>query len=281
MAESTFSIRPIKTWEECLAVVEIQNAVWQSDDGRFAVPPKLLMDINNNGGLLLGAFIGERMIGFVLSFLGTNGQKHCSDRLAVLPEYRTQKIGERLKLRQREYVLAQGIELITWTFDPLQAINANLNLARLGAIARTYIPNAYGEMTDSINVGLPSDRFEAEWRLNSPNVQEHIGRKTNQMTWETFINAGIRVVFEIGFDSDFPRIEREYELSGDSLLVEIPTNIGALKSTAPSLAQEWRLRTRSLFERAFGNRYAATDFLFWARGKQRRAAYVLARTEDL
>lgn len=284
-SEPMVSIRSIDKWQEYLAAEQLQRIVWQMPDWRDAIPSNLLITIHKNGGIVLGAFDkNERLVGFVFSFLGSEEHrgrmkiKHCSHMLAVLPEYQAQKIGARLKLTQREYALAQGIDLITWTYDPLQALNANLNLARLGAIARRYIPDAYGEMTDGINAGLPSDRFQVEWWLNAPRVKECAEGKPRHVEWETLTQAGARPVFEIAFDTHhLPHIEREDKLASDSLLVEIPSDLTALKSHSAALAQEWRRRTRDLFERAFTAGYAAVDFVIGTRGERRRAAYVLTR----
>jgi predicted GNAT superfamily acetyltransferase len=303
------SIRPVKAWSEYLAAEELQRVVWQMPDWRDAVPANLLITAQKNGGLVLGAFMDERLIGFAFSFLGAEehqGQKkikHCSHMLAVLPKYQSLKIGVRLKFKQRELALAQGIDLITWTYDPLQALNANLNLARLGAIARRYVPNAYGEMTDGLNVGLPSDRFEVEWWLNTPRVRERAAgndassRGTRERSfnenppqddasphradWGALVHAGAQEIFEIALDTQhLPHIKGENELRGDWLLVEIPDNLGTIKTTAPDLAREWRSRTRGLFQRAFAAGYAAVDFVVASRGGDRHAAYVLTRKAD-
>lgn len=284
-SEPTVSIRPFNKWQEYLAAEQLQRTVWQMPDWRDAVPANLLITIHKNGGIVLGAFDkNERLVGFVFSFLGSEehrGQKkikHCSHMLAVQSEYQSQKIGARLKFAQREYALAQGIDLITWTYDPLQALNANLNLSRLGAMARRYIPEAYGEMTDGINAGLPSDRLQVEWWLNAPYVKERAEGKPRRADWGTLTKAGARPVFEIAFDAqNLPHIERQNELASDLLLVEIPSNLNAFKTHSPALAQEWRMRTRDFFQRAFAAGYTAIDFVIGTRGGQRRAAYVLTR----
>ena len=125
----------------------MQRQVWPGTD-LDVVPLHLLTTVAHNGGLVLGAFHGDRMVGFLLGFLGTDeGQpnrpalarlKHCSHMLGVLPEYRGQHIGYQLKLAQRDYVSVQGVRLITWTYDPLESRNARLNIARLGAVCNTY-----------------------------------------------------------------------------------------------------------------------------------------------
>ncbi len=265
-------IRPLSSWDEFLAAEELQRAVWQMPDWRDAVPANFLSAAHKNGGIVLGAFDDGRLVGLAFSFVALDDHfvlpllKHHSHMLAVLPECQGRRIGQDLKWRQRELALAQNIHLMTWTYDPLLAPNANLNLTRLGAIARRYIVNAYGEMTDGLNAGLPSDRFEVEWWLDTPRVQTRRESPPVPANWEALIAEGARVVSIEAADAGV--------WSGDyqKVLVEIPRDLGAVKSAAPERALEWRLRTRGVFQRAFAAGYAATDFVI-----EPRAAYVLTR----
>jgi len=281
-SETNISIRSIETREEYRAIEELQRSVWQMPDWRDVVPTDLLVAVHKNGGIILGAFDESRqLVGFVFSFVGVEddqGQrriKHCSHMLAVLPTYQAQGIGARLKWAQRACVLAQGIDLITWTYDPLLARNAHLNLACLGAIALRYIPNAYGEMTDGLNAGLASDRFEVEWWLNAPRVLARIENKP-RADWDALVGAGAQPSFDIAFDArDLPRLGRVNEPHGNVLLVEIPADLNVLKSAAPSLAREWRAHTRDLFQRAFAAGYVADDFVVTTRDARKRTSYLL------
>lgn len=284
MSGAEISIRPVKTWDEYLAVEHLERTVWQMPDWRDAVPANLLITIHKNGGILLGAFEGAQMVGFVFSFIGsekfdsTMKLKHCSHMLGVLPEYQKRQLGARLKFAQREAALAQKIDLMTWTYDPLQALNANLNLVRLGAIARRYIPNAYGEMTDGINAGIPSDRFQPEWWLMSPRVVECIAHERKPTNLDQLVRAGAQEIFTTKFDADgFVRVEKEWEPHAPTLIAEIPARINPLKTAQPALALEWRTRTRDFFTNAFDLGYACTDFLIAKRDPYERAAYVLSR----
>jgi predicted GNAT superfamily acetyltransferase len=282
---SSIVIRPLKAWDEYLAAEELQRTVWQMPDWRDAVPANLMITINKNGGLVLGAFAAEgKLIGLALSFIGAEdhaGQsklKHHSHMVAVLPEYRAQRVGVRLKFRQREDVLARGIDLMTWTYDPLQSRNANLNLVHLGAIARRYVVNAYGEMSDGLNVGLASDRFEVEWWLNAPHVAACAVGEPYRPEWDGLLNAGAQEFFRTQMDArGLPHIEGENDLRGEPLIVEIPANLAALKAASLDLAREWRARTRDLFERAFAAGYVAVGFVWAQRAGHPCAAYVLSR----
>jgi predicted GNAT superfamily acetyltransferase len=274
--EAELAIRPLKTWDEYLAVEELQRVVWQMPDWRDAVPANLLIAIHKNGGCALGAFDGARVIGFAFSFLAldppTRQLKHHSHMLAVLPAYQARKLGARLKWAQRDCARTQNIALMTWTYDPLLALNARLNLAHLGALARRYTPNAYGEMTDGLNAGLASDRFEVEWWLDSPRVNEHAHGATHRAEW----NADLPRAFDVAFDArDLPRIKRVHPLDGAELLVEIPAHLAAVKSADPELAREWRAATRDVFQNAFANGYCAIDLVTRVEGARQRTAYLL------
>lgn len=282
---SPVSIRPLKAWSEYLAAEELQRVVWQMPDWRDVVPANLMIAVNKNAGLALGAFASDgRLVGLAFGFIGMEkyaGQpklKHHSHMLAVLPEYQSQKIGVRLKFGQREETLARGIDLMTWTYDPLQARNANLNLMHLGAIARRYLVSAYGEMTDGLNAGIASDRFEAEWWLNAPRARECAAGRPPRLEWDALVRAGAQVVFRVRLDArGLPHIESEDDARGEQLLLEIPAHIGAVKAGSLDLAREWRARTRDAFQRAFAAGYAATGFVFTMQDGHSRAAYVLSR----
>lgn len=257
---------------------ELQKRVWDMPDYHEVVPANLLITAIKNGGLLVGAFANAQMLGFAFGFLGSetvNGTrrlKHTSHMLAVVREAQGHGVGARLKWFQRDEALKQGLDLMTWTFDPLQAGNAHLNLARLGAIARRYFRNAYGEMTDALNAGIASDRFEVEWFLTSPRVAARATetRQTEEM-------KHLPRVYTIEWTADaLPRIVSERPLEGETLLVEIPANLYTVKRRNLPLAIEWREKTRASLERAFEMGYAATDF-FNATDAQGRAQsfYVL------
>ncbi len=283
--DANLAIRPLKTWDEFLAAEELQRLVWQMPDWRDAVPGNMLIAAQKNGGLSLGAFDGETLAGFTFSFLGLEKTraapylKHHSHMLAVLPVFQSRKIGARLKWAQREHVLAQGIDLVTWTYDPLLALNARLNLVHLGALARHYLVNAYGEMTDGLNAGLASDRFQIEWWLNSPRVVARKNAAPPRTTWDAHLEQNSQAAFDLTWDEHgLPHITRANELDGDTLLVEIPTDLNAIKATSLEFAREWREQTRRVFQNAFAAGWVATDLVTTSQGTRARVAYVLTRT---
>lgn len=159
-------IRPLTTIDEFRAVEDLQQKVWHVVD-REIVPALHFIPAVAVGAILLGAFDGDRMIGFVYGFPGfEEGHRIIhSDMLAVLPEARGRGLGVALKLAQREAALAKGIDRITWTFDPLQARNAHLNFTRLGATADRYLRDFYGETTSPLHRGIGTDRLWVTWNL--------------------------------------------------------------------------------------------------------------------
>ncbi len=169
-------IRALTTHEEFQRTLGLQKKIWGFDEGDV-VAPRLFGVYRHIGGSVLGAFVGGRMVGYALAFAGFKSAGRVywhSHMTGVVPELQGRGIGRRLKLRQREEALAAGIDLIEWTFDPLQARNAYFNLERLGVVVREYAPNLYGITSSELHGSLPTDRLVAAWRLESPRVLKRI-----------------------------------------------------------------------------------------------------------
>ena len=197
------SIRALKDAAEFQQCEELQRRVWGMGD-LSVVPLHLLLTAHKNGGLVLGAFGEQRtMVGFVFGFLGMTDQgqvKHCSHMAGVLPEYQGQQIGYRLKLAQRAHVLAQGLALATWTYDPLEGSNASLNIGKLGVICRTYLPDVYGDTGIQLHLGLPTDRFEVEWWVCSRRVEERLESRHDRLTLDRVLDMGAEKANRTEFD---------------------------------------------------------------------------------
>ncbi|MER3601975.1 MAG: hypothetical protein C4339_04560 [Nitrososphaerota archaeon] len=265
----------VEQLKECEAV---QRSIWGSEP----IPATLLRAIQDNGGLVLGAYDEqEKMVGMLVGFLGRREGKliHYSHICGVLEEARYRDIGFQLKLAQREFALSQGLDLVLWTFDPLQGANAYFNLHKLGAVCRTYYRNYYGLMEDRLNAGLESDRFLAEWWIRSERVEASIsGRRAASTLAELMsqgaklvtktrpLRSGMRAIISYGLDVEAP-----------ALLIEIPDNINALKEQSLEAAREWRRATREIFEHYFAKGYIATDLLSERAGATRRNYYLLER----
>lgn len=182
----TIAIRDIHEYSEFEAAVALQKEVWGFADIEV-IPARMFVVATKIGGQLLGAFDGEKLVAFLLAVPGIRhdpgdaAPMHYlhSHMLGVLPGYRDAGLGRAMKLRQREDAIARGIELIQWTFDPLEARNAFFNIERLGAIVRRYVENQYGRTTSTLHAGLPTDRFIAEWWLTSERVKNILAAGRN------------------------------------------------------------------------------------------------------
>lgn len=164
-------IRRLSTVAEFDACVALQREVWGFNDTDL-VPRRMFVVAHAIGGQVLGAWSGNDLVAYTLAYPGVRDHRPYlhSHMLAVAPPWRNAGLGRRMKLRQRELALAEDIELMEWTFDPLEIKNAWFNLARLGAIVRRYCPNHYGLSSSRLQAGLPTDRLVAEWWLRSPRV---------------------------------------------------------------------------------------------------------------
>jgi len=252
-------VRLVRSHDEFAACEAMSRDIWGAEE-RNVVPRELLLTMQLNGGLVHGAFLPQgRLVGFCFAFAGQrDGQlRLCSHQLGVVPEFRGSGVGIALKQAQREDAIRLGYELVSWTFDPLEARNAYINLHRLGAIARLYDRNHYGEMEDELNRGLPSDRFEAEWWLRRPRPAppEDPPVVTLRMGAD---GAPVREVGELS--------------AGSSVLIQVPPDFQQVKHSSPELALRWRMESRAAFEAALRAGLVAIDF-------RREGAYVMAPSD--
>jgi len=172
------TIRKCNSMDELMACVALQKEVWKFDDVDL-IPLRMFVVSQKIGGQVIGAFDGGELIGYAFSIPGSRaGHAYLhSHMLAVRESYRNYGLGRRLKLAQRDDAIEKGVELLEWTFDPLEIKNAHLNLARLGAIARRYSVNHYGHSSSPLQGGLPTDRLVAEWWLKSKRVVNLLDKK--------------------------------------------------------------------------------------------------------
>lgn len=229
-------------------VEALQLAIWGSEPS-WVVPSHVLYIIAQNGGILLGAEYEGKLVGFVLGFLARQDGAlfHASHMLGIHPDYQQHGIGVALKWRQRERALEQGLDLMTWTFDPLESRNAYFNLHKLGTSSRTYRENHYGPMEDALNQGLPSDRLLVEWRLRDDPVVRETGRARPIEILSS--RAGRPELHLDGVPADVP------------LAIHIPHDIQALKHGDADAALAWRLAVRQAFSWALDRGYVAADYL--------------------
>ncbi len=282
-------IRPLDSVADFRACEDIQRQVWGPGDAEV-VPLNMLLAATRNGGIAIGAFTQDKLIGFAFGFLATSGRygpeapaavklKHHSHMLAVLPEWRDAGVGYALKLAQREAARAQALRLMTWTYDPLESRNALLNIAKLGAVCSTYYADYYGNMQDDLNAGLPSDRFQVDWYIASNRVATRLLGRRARLERHHYTSGGAVLLNPATFEGDLPRPpEHVVGLFTDMALVEIPPDFQSLKHIDKPLALAWRLQTREIFQWAFERGYMVTDFVF--EPEPRRSFYVLTHVES-
>lgn len=238
------------------AVEELQKQVWSMPE-LDVVPLSHLAAAIHAGGVLIGAFDGEVLAGFVYGFVGKENATivHHSHMLAVRPEYRSHDLGFRLKAAQRACVIEQGIEVMTWTFDPLQSLNAYFNFNKLGVTSEEYLVDFYGQDAASVLHRNGTDRLWVKWRLNSETVIDRLERKHPRGP-----SVGPPALLEIGEDDVPVMADPDEVLAGQSVAIEIPADINTLQREDAGLARDWRIATRSAFLDAVGRGFVVEDF---------------------
>ena len=256
-------IRPVNTLTDLRKCHEIQRTTWGFTD-LMVFPYTQLISSAHNGGVLLGAYDGPDLIGFLYGYLGMSGTKLYlfSQRMGVLPGYQSKGIGMKLKLAQRDQMLRKGIDLIVWTYDPLLGKNATLNVEKLGGVVRHYARDIYGAVNNPLQVGLSTDRFLLEWELMSDRVRERIRSKAPRPKSEEWLEQNkYNFVNYVAWEGNLPRpMASDLELDDDVLLVQIPSDLNAIKRIDLSVARGWRESTRDIFEAFFQRGYVITGF---------------------
>ncbi len=230
-ASTQIVIRPLTRVEEFKEAIRIEEEVWGMPDPGMAILPMFVL-ASQIGGHVFGAYDGAQIVAFCLALPGVKQRGGIflhSHMLAVRPEYRDRGIGRKLKQAQREEALARGIQLIEWTFDPLELKNAYFNVVRLGAIVRRYVFNKYGVTSSPLHGGLPTDRCVAEWWLAHPRVE----------------------ALASGKDVDPPQAEAR---------IAVPANIAELRHSQPEEARRIQASIGEQFSESFERRLAVIGF---------------------
>jgi predicted GNAT superfamily acetyltransferase len=242
-------IREVTADKDLRACVEIEAETW-GPEVQHRVDVDHLRRAVALGGILLGAFEDRRLAGFVFSYridVAGPGIQH-SHLLAVRPSDRGRGLGRGLKLAQREAARRRGDALIVWTFDPLEAVNARLNLGRLGATARRYLVDFYGETGSPLHQGLPTDRLLAEWEVPPPG-----GAAPVPLHPTPGLAEGSRVIATRCTEDRLPEpADLRLGLDASILFLPIPSRIQELKRRDPGLANRWSLAVRRAFLDCFG-----------------------------
>jgi len=262
----------------CRAVVSIQIEVW-GEDGEV-VPASVLLASIKRGGILVGAYDRDHLVGFVWSMPGWRDgvPTQWSHMLGVRPIARGAGLGELLKVAQRDRALAAPVDLIEWTFDPLQAQNAHLNMATLGCVATTYRVNTYGEMIGPLHRGTPTDRLVAEWWIRKPHVERRLAARAARASGHLIARSAEVVKAPSGIATRqtgewLECVSADASLDAPRIVVPIPPRFTELQQQATDTALAWRLMTREIFLAYLSRGYRVLDFF---RDPQGGGQYLLA-----
>jgi len=290
---SDIQIRDLTTIEEFRQVVELEKEIWGYTDASDMVGVPVFIFTVHRGAVLVGAYgpmapAAEpaartppeawpgKMVGFAYAVVGRKDGKPMlwSHMAGVLPAYRG-GLGYRLKLAQRERALAQGYDLIEWTFDPMQAMNAHFNFAKLGGVVSEYAENFYGESTSALHRGTPTDRIVLSWHIDAPHVVRRLDNaagmrvRAQEVSDAPVVNATtLEGEWRKTTKIDLTRSERR-------VWIEIPTGFTQMQQQAPERALAWRMDVRQMFQEYLARGYRAVDFVL-----QREAGfgrYLLAK----
>jgi predicted GNAT superfamily acetyltransferase len=284
-------IRSLSSLEECRRAAHLEKTIWGYTDDDVIPAPIIFVSLKR-GAVLLGAFDeGGEMEGYVYAAAAVKEGRPTlwSHALGVTSGFRGTGVGAALKIAQRQQALRMGLDLIEWTFDPLQAFSAHLNFAKLGIVVEEYEENLYGESSSTLHRGAPTDRFVAEWHLSTPHVERRIAAtiQANALppgarrvsgpigVRDSAVTAAVMVNPSTGSGEWLEPGHAELDAEAARVLVEIPANFTRMLSEQPDLACQWRLGTREIFQTYFGRGYRAVDF-FLAR-EHGRGQYLLAR----
>ncbi len=240
-------IRALTDREDLKSVVRLQRQIWGFEDVDL-IPLRLFVVASKIGGQVYGAFDGAQLIGFCMAIPGLKpgGKTYLhSHMLGVLAEYRNTGVGRALKSTQRDDALNRDIDLIEWTFDPLELKNAFFNIERLGTIVRRYVPNQYGTTTSPLHGGLPTDRCIAEWWIASPRVKAVLEGKQFRGN---------------------PVEER----------IAIPSDIASIRANDPTCAREIQQKASHHFQSAFDRGLAVIGF----EKSEQAGTYLLGKWES-
>ena len=269
---SSIAIRDIETVSEMHQVEFLEKEIWGCDN-LDVLPATMLSASREVGGVLVGAYNNESLVGFVYGFPGLEDAEitHHSHMLAVKPTQRNLNLGYKLKLAQRERVLAQNIKRVTWTFDPLQSLNAYFNFNKLGVVADKYKVNFYGESTTSFLHQFGTDRLWVSWLIQSDRVRRRLNNESIESSFLSEMPRLVQVRNNEPFSSQLLKIAGEPYVA-----IEIPSDINALQAKDPGLALRWRETTRVAFTAAIASEYLVQDFFRGQRDEESFGVYVLS-----
>ncbi|MER2108248.1 MAG: GNAT family N-acetyltransferase [Solibacillus sp.] len=252
MLESVL-VKELTTLEQIEEARELEYMIWATE----RIPAHQTIAFSRNGGFVLGAYLGEELIGFSYSCPGyVDGEVYLySHLLGIKREYREKGVGELIKIFQKDIAIERGYTKCRWLFDPLEARTAYLNFAKLGVFSDTYIANCYGELEDPFNRLLPTDRVFVEWQLVDNDYL-----RWNAKVEELLEEAQPIVDWSLNAD-DLPVLDenevfsKDMEITGDAYLLPTPYYFQRIKIENPTLAEDWRYKTRDILQEVFARGY--------------------------
>lgn len=277
-------IRPLTTIEDYRSCERVQQAVWETAPIE-TTPADVMITVHRHGGLALGAYLNTgEMVGCLFGFLGrpsadnpiisSSGRwQFCCHFVGIVPEWRGRGIGNSLLMTMKSWALENDLDLITWTYDPLEAVNAVFYIGRLGVVCQCYLRDLYGEMRDSLNSRLPSDRFEVAWFIKQEHVRHRLARD--------------RRILDLGESHDVRSISTGpstvFTSKDKLLLIELPDDIQKIKLENLDVALQWRLSLRESCENAFAAGFVIRDIACGSIDEtgKRRLFYVLEKTAQI
>lgn len=281
-AKAAILIRDLQGFDDLKQVEAVEREVWELSD-LDTTPLTLAIATQQAGNLWLGAFEGGTLVGFAFGFLGLeHGRPNLhSHMLAVRAPYRNSDLGYKLKLAQRERVLAMRINdnritEVTWTFDPLQSKNAHLNFAKLGVISQDYKIDFYGPETSSALHRNSTDRLWVKWPLTSRRVLNRLQGKDHRAEMLDALRT-LQPLIQFNAHGRPSRTDLSAALLRQRIAIEIPSDIGSVEQKDPALAREWRLETRWAFAEALQSGFFVAEFCRTVRGQQGPGVYLLEK----
>lgn len=276
-SKPAISIRDLTTFEDLQKVEAVEKAVWGVSE-LDVLPLTMVIATQAAGSIWVGAFEANKLVGFAFGFPGIEDGSLMihSHMLAVLPAYRDYDLGYKLKLAQRERALAQRIQRMTWTFDPLQGKNAHFNFCKLGVVSDKYKVDFYGPSTSSVLHRNSTDRLWVMWPMGSRRVQQRLAGKDPRTDVMDAL-SGLPPLVRFNADGTPERTDLAGALSRQRIAIEIPSDIASIEESDSVLAREWRMATRWAFTAALGAGFFVAEFCRTIRGKQGPGVYLLEK----
>ena len=268
--------RELSDFSEYFILENIQRDVWNVPDVEL-VPKRLIYATRKSGGVVIGAYLEEELIGYVWGWIGNKdpfGVFIYSHHNAVRKKFQNLGIGFQLKLEQRKWAIKQGYSLVNWTFDPLQSKNGYLNIHKLGATCISYNIKYWGEMKDALNVGMETDRLYCNWYLDSDHVNSYLQQKQRDFT-SVIDNDDNQVLITEKKENFIHIVDVKLERSKSVLALEIPSNIADYMANNKALAIDWRIKSRTVFIEYFKKGYKLIDFVLRKEKNSLRCFHIL------